>query len=163
MTATIRLRPIVKEDLDLLFRIYASTREEEMAQVPWSNSDKDKFLRMQFQLQTDHYEKHYPQARFEIILLDEEPAGRLYVDRRDKEIRIVDIALLPSFRGQGIGSSLLHELIEESDNTGKPVSIHVEQYNPAKRLYERLGFRPIGEVGVYDLMERPVAPKVSDA
>ncbi|MBS0206161.1 MAG: GNAT family N-acetyltransferase [Planctomycetes bacterium] len=155
----IRLRSIVKDDREFLYRCYASTRTEELSVVPWSDADKDQFLRMQFHAQSDHYEKHYRQAQFQVILVDEVPAGRLYVDRWPKEIRIVDITLLPAFRGHGIGSTLLQTLIEESESAGKPLSIHVEKNNPAMRLYLRLGFVPVGEVGVYDLMQRPVSSK----
>lgn len=156
MTANIRLRPIVEDDREVLYRCYASTRTEELSVVPWSNEEKDRFLRMQFHAQCEHYAKHYRTAQFQIILVDELPAGRLIVDRWEKEMRIVDITLLPPFRRQGVGSSLLQSLIDESVAAGKPITIHVEKNNPAMRLYERLGFRPIGEVGVYDLMERPV-------
>ena len=156
MAANIRLRPIVEDDRETLYRCYASTRTEELSVVDWSKDQKDRFLRMQFHAQSVHYEKHYLTAQFQIILVDEQPAGRLYVDRWEQEIRIVDITLLPAYRGRGIGSSLLQTLIEESLAAGKPLSIHVERNNPAMRLYDRLGFRPIGEVGVYDLMERPV-------
>jgi ribosomal protein S18 acetylase RimI-like enzyme len=90
-----------------------------------------------------------------VILCDDQPAGRLYVDRREKEIRIVDIALLPEFRGRGIGTSILQNLIAEAGTAGQTLTIHVEQHNPAMRLYQRLGFRMIGEVGIYHLMERP--------
>ncbi|MBC8114767.1 MAG: GNAT family N-acetyltransferase [Candidatus Saccharimonas sp.] len=156
MDSQISFRPIVEGDRETLYRCYASTRTEELSVVPWDDEAKDRFLRMQFHAQSLHYEKHYPRAQFQLILVDEQPAGRLYVDRWEKEIRIVDITLLPPFRGQGIGSSILDSLIEESAAAGKPLSIHVEKNNPAMRLYERLGFRPIGEVGVYDLMERSV-------
>ncbi|HEX6939117.1 MAG TPA: GNAT family N-acetyltransferase, partial [Longimicrobiales bacterium] len=66
-----------------------------------------------------------------------------------------DIALLPEHRGRGIGTALLEALIAEADAAGKPVSIHVEQYNPARRLYARLGFREVEDLGVYVFMERP--------
>jgi ribosomal protein S18 acetylase RimI-like enzyme len=89
-----------------------------------------------------------------VIVADGEPAGRLYVARWEDEIRIVDIALLPEFRGRGVGSALLGELIEESDAAGKPLSIHVEMNNPARPLYDRLGFEEAGEFGVYVLMRR---------
>lgn len=157
MSANVRLRPIVDADHETLFRCYASTRVEELSVVDWSEADKEQFLRMQFHAQSVHYGKHYPKAEFQLILADDEPAGRLYVDRWPSEIRIVDITLLPRYRGQGIGSRLLQDLIRESIESGKPLSIHVEQFNPAMRLYERLGFEPVGEVGVYKLMKRPVA------
>ncbi len=162
MTANIRLRPIVEDDREFLYRCYASTRIEELSVVDWSHEEKDEFLRMQFRAQSTHYEKHYLGAQFQIILVEEQPAGRLYVGRWEQEIRIIDITLLPPFRGQGTGTALLETLFAESAATGKPVSIHVEKHNPAKRLYERLGFRVIGDVGVYDLMERPVS-RIADA
>ena len=89
-----------------------------------------------------------------MIVAGGEPAGRLYVARWEDEIRIVDIALLPEHRGNGLGTSLLQELIEEADAAGKPLSIHVEQNNPARPLYARLGFEEAGEFGVYVLMRR---------
>jgi ribosomal protein S18 acetylase RimI-like enzyme len=153
-TATeITLRPITPDDEALLYRVYASTREDEMALVDWDDAQKEAFVRMQFTAQHSHYQQHYPDAAFEIIMVDEQPAGRLYVDRWPKEIRIVDIALLPEYRNAGIGTTLLKGILEEAVQSGKPVSIHVERFNPAMRLYERLGFSTISENGVYYLME----------
>lgn len=156
MSANVRLRPVVDSDRETLYRCYASTRTEELSVVDWTEAQKEQFLRMQFHAQSVHYEKYYPNATFQVILVDDEPAGRLYVDRWAQEIRIVDITLLPQFRGRGVGSALLRGLIEESTTAGKPLSIHVEKQNPAMALYIRLGFRAVGEVGVYDLMERPL-------
>ena len=90
---------------------------------------------------------------FQIILQKGEPVGRLYVDRRKDEIRLIDIALLPELHGQGIGSWLLQDLMDEAKKVGKPIRIHVERFNPALRLYERLGFTHIADQGVYYLME----------
>jgi GNAT superfamily N-acetyltransferase len=151
MTA-ITLRPITPDDEEFLCRVYASTREEELALTDWDAAQKAAFLRMQFAAQHRYYQDNYRQTTFDVILADGEPIGRLYVARWAKETRIVDIALLPDYRNAGIGSGLLHELMTEAAAAGKPVSIHVEQYNPAMRLYLRLGFVPIGEHGVYLLM-----------
>lgn len=156
MSANVRLRPVVDTDREVLYRCYASTRAEELSVVDWTDAQKEQFLRMQFHAQSVHYDKYYPNATFQLILVDDEPAGRLSVDRWAKEIRIVDITLLPPFRGRGVGGALLQALIDESTAAGKPLSIHVEKQNPAMALYRRLGFRAVGEVGVYDLMERPV-------
>jgi ribosomal protein S18 acetylase RimI-like enzyme len=147
-------RPIEPDDQELLFRIYASTRVEEMAQVNWSDQEKEAFLRMQFNAQTQHYGKAYSgDVSFQLILIGEQPVGRLYLHRTDEEIRIVDISLLPESRGQGIGSAILKELLAEAAAAGKPVRIHVERNNPALKLYERLGFYRIGDTGIYYLME----------
>jgi ribosomal protein S18 acetylase RimI-like enzyme len=133
--------------------VYASTRAEELAVTDWSEEQKTQFLRQQFTAQDAHYRAHYPSAEFSVIEREGLPIGRLYVDRWTKEIRIMDIALLPEHRGAGIGTTLLRELQEEARAAGKSLSIHVEKFNPALRLYERLGFRPIEDKEVYLLME----------
>jgi len=149
----ITLRPIIPSDQDFLYRVYASTREEELEQVNWNEAQKTAFIRMQFNAQHRYYAENYPQAKFQIILLNGEPAGRLYVDWRKAEIRIIDITLLPAFRGQGIGSRLLNEILAEGQARGMPVTIHVERFNPALRLYKRLGFQQIQDKEVYYLMK----------
>lgn len=154
--AGVSLRPIRDEDREFLFRVYAGTREEELAPIPWTPEQKDTFLRMQFDAQHAYYQEHYAGSDFLVILVGGEPAGRLYLARWAKEHRIVDIAVLPEHRNRGIGTGLLHGIIAEADRAGKPVSIHVEMHNPVRRLYDRLGFVPIEERGMYLLMERPV-------
>ncbi len=134
--------------------MYASTRQQELAQTGWSESQKETFLRQQFETQSSYYHEHYSEASFDVILADGRPVGRLYVARWSEQIRIVDIAVLPEYRGAGIGTKLLEDLISESEASGKPLSIHVERFNPALRLYERLGFRAVADKGVYYLMER---------
>jgi ribosomal protein S18 acetylase RimI-like enzyme len=146
-------RPITSDDEALLYRIYASTREEEMALVDWDDAQKAAFLIMQFTAQHRYYQEHYPHAAFDVILVNGQPAGRLYVDRWPEEIRIVDITLLPEYRNAGLGTILLKGILEEAAQAGKRVSIHVERFNPAMHLYERLGFSTVGEHGVYYLME----------
>jgi ribosomal protein S18 acetylase RimI-like enzyme len=153
MENQITFRPIRPEDEALLYQIYANTREEELAQVPWDTAEKEAFLRMQFNAQHQYYQEQFPHAAFQIILRDDRPIGRLYVNRRPDVIHLIDIALLPANRNRGIGTSLLKELLAEASEVGKPVRIHVEHFNPALRLYERLGFSQIGDHGVYYLME----------
>jgi ribosomal protein S18 acetylase RimI-like enzyme len=155
MSAAISLRPVGPGEEAFLYRVYASTREEELALTGWDAPQKEAFLRMQFHAQHRYYQEQFPDASFQIILRDGAPAGRLYLGRWASEIRIIDIALLPEHRNAGIGSALLGEILAEADRAGKPVSIHVERFNPALRLYERLGFTRAGDNGVYYLLERP--------
>jgi GNAT superfamily N-acetyltransferase len=145
-------------DRAFLARVYASTRAEELAQLDWPGEAKVAFLEQQFAAQDAHYRQHYTGASFDVVVDDGADVGRLYVDRWEREIRIMDIAILPDFRGRGIGSRLLASLIEESEGSGKPLTIHVERMNPALTWYERLGFRQSEDRGVYLLMERPPAP-----
>jgi ribosomal protein S18 acetylase RimI-like enzyme len=149
----ISLRPVSSSDRDFLLQVYASTREEELRLVDWSADQKAAFVRMQFEAQDAYYREHYHPATFDVIEIDGEPVGRLYVARWEDEIRIIDIALLPEHRGRGIGTRLLEELLAEGAETGKRVSVHVELNNPARTLYERLGFVPVAEHGLYVLME----------
>lgn len=158
MPVEIRLRPAGDDDLPLLYRVYAGTRTDELAPVPWSDEQKAAFLRFQFDAQHRYYREHFPDAAYDVIEAGGEPVGRLYVDRRPDEIRLIDIALLPEHRRRGLGGRLLAELLDEARRAGKPVRIHVETSNPALSLYRRLGFTEVEEQGVYYLMEwRPKA------
>ena len=150
-----RLRPVADADRAFLVELYGSTREEELAQVEWDDAVKRAFVEQQFTAQDAHYRANYPGATLDVIEVDGSPAGRLYVHRGPSDIRIMDIALAPAFRGRGIGTSLLRSLMDEADASGRKLSIHVEMNNPARSLYDRLGFKPAGEHGVYVLMERP--------
>ena len=148
------LRPVCLDDEAFLFQVYAGTRAEEMAVVPWNAEQKQAFLQMQFEAQRRAYQQQFPEAEYRIILRDGVDAGRLIVDRSDDEsILLIDIALLPEHRNAGIGSSLIRDLQAEAAQEEKPLRLHVENFNPAFRLYERLGFTKIAETGLYWLME----------
>ena len=150
------LRPAGPDDRPFLERLYASTRSEELAVVPWDDAQKTAFLRFQFDAQDRHYRAHFAAARFDVIQYRGQPVGRLYVDRMEREIRVLDIALLPEHRGGGIGGALISQLIAEAQREHKALVLHVEQLNRAQRLYQRLGFRVTpSETGVYARMEWP--------
>lgn len=152
VTHAIALRAIEPGDEPFLARVYGSTREEELNQVTWEPGHREAFLSQQFAAQHQYYREVYPAAAFQIVLRDGEPAGRLYVSRGAEEVRIIDIALLAEHRNVGIGTTLLRELMAEAAAAGKRLTIHVERFNPALRLYERLGFRLIEDKGVYLLL-----------
>jgi ribosomal protein S18 acetylase RimI-like enzyme len=151
--AAVTLRPATDADRAHLLAVYASTREEELAQVAWAEGQREAFVQLQFDLQDTQYRRNNPEGTFDVVEVDGRPAGRLYVDRRADDIRIVDVALLPAFRGAGIGQRLVEGVLAEARATDRRVSIHVEVHNPAARLYERLGFVAVSERGVYRLME----------
>jgi ribosomal protein S18 acetylase RimI-like enzyme len=149
----VALRPVRASDEPFLLCVYAGTRAEELAAVPWTPEQKAAFVAQQFAAQTAHYAQHYPGMSADVIVIDDVPAGRLLVDRLDEEILMVDISLLPEYRGRGAGSVLLRAVLGEATAAGKRVVIHVERFNRALRLYERLGFRAVGDHGVYLRME----------
>ena len=84
---------------------------------------------MQFNAQHSYYHDQFKQADFDIIEQDMLAIGRLYVDRREDEIRIIDIALLPEYRGKGIGGGIMRTLIDEATGANRSVTIHVEHNN----------------------------------
>lgn len=155
--AGVTLRPRTAEDAALLREVYASTRLEELAHVGWTRAQIDAFLASQFAAQDAHYTQHYTSCAFYVIEREGTPCGRLYLDTWQDEVRIVDISLLPAHRGTGLGTKLLEAIIAYATSIAKDVSIHVEIENPARRLYERLGFERIEEHGVYLLMRRKTA------
>jgi ribosomal protein S18 acetylase RimI-like enzyme len=156
--AGLTFRPIADADLPFLARVYASTRAEEIAVTPWTDQQKAAFLDMQFHAQHTHYQQYYPEADWLVTMRAGEDIGRLYIERWPSQHCIIDIAFLPEHRGKGLGDALLRDLMDEAAAAGKAVSIHVEKYNPAMRLYRRLGFKTEEDKGVYDLMRWTAAP-----
>ena len=149
----VSLRPVTEGDDDFIFSLYASTREQEMALVPWNAEQKSAFVRMQYEAQKRHYRAEFPGAAHDIINVDETPVGRLYLNRRGDLLHILDITLLPRLRGQGTGGLVLRRVLEEARVAGKPATIYVETFNPSLRLFERLGFRRDHEQGVQLLLK----------
>ncbi|EMI20782.1 GCN5-like N-acetyltransferase [Rhodopirellula maiorica SM1] len=154
----IAFRSIAEDDLSFLYQVYASTRAEELSLVDWDDAQKEQFLQMQFAAQHKYYQENYSDTVFDVIEVNGEPAGRLYLQRRRDEHRVVDIALLPEYRGKGIGRKIMQDILDEAGAAGLPVRIHVEHNNPAMHLYQRLGFEKIDDTGVYFLMQRLPQP-----
>jgi GNAT superfamily N-acetyltransferase len=153
---TIHLETIEVRDMPVLLEIYSSTREKELEAVPWPDETKRAFLSQQFHAQHTYYQNNYVGTDFWLLIKDEQPIGRLYVDWNlgGQSIRIIDIAILPDWRNKGIGAGILKDLMAKAKESDLPLSIHVESFNPAKKLYLRLGFEMISETnGVYHLME----------
>ena len=148
----IEFRAIHASDEGFLLGLYASSREWEFQHTLWEEAKKQAFLNSQYQLQDRHYKQVYLGAIYEIIQLDGVDIGRLSVQRRADEIRIMDLILLPAYQGRGIGQSILQNLVHEAQGGKVPVTLHVEQGNPAMQLYLRLGFRQTGVSGQHIAM-----------
>ena len=152
------LRAATHEDEHFLMQVYASTRLEELDRTPWNQTQREAFVRMQFHAQQHHYNISFPAAEYQIILLDAHPVGRLYVARLERTIRILDITILAERRNAGIGTSILAEILKESEESAKPVQIYVESFNPSLRLFERLGFSKVDASDYNFLMEWAPVP-----
>ncbi len=147
------LRAAEESDRNLLLRIYATTRQDELEGLEWSQEDKATFLYHQFTAQDQDYREQFPGCRFQIIAVEGQDIGRLYLHWRQNEIRIVDLTLFPSWRGQGLGTEILEWILNEAKSAGLTVRTRVEEFNPAQRLCRRLGFRDYQKVDNYLLMK----------
>jgi RimJ/RimL family protein N-acetyltransferase len=150
----IALRPVEEGDTDFLKDLYYSSRQHEMDLLSeWTEEMKDAFITQQFHAQDRYYRENYEKARLQVILYDHQPIGRFYTQKREDEIRIMDVIIKSGYRGAGLGTHLIRSVMEEARQGGLAVRIHVEYNNPALRLYHRLGFEKIGENGIYFLLE----------
>jgi ribosomal protein S18 acetylase RimI-like enzyme len=149
LVESVSLRPETVDDEPFLYRVYASTRVEELAATGWAEAVKDSFLRMQYAAQRSAYAASHPRASFDVVLVEGEPAGRLYVDRVPDAIQVIDIALLPKHRGRGVGTQLVRALLAEANAGGRRVTLNVVRSNRARGLYQRLGFHIVRDREVY--------------
>jgi ribosomal protein S18 acetylase RimI-like enzyme len=145
----VSLRPARAEDEIFLYQVYASTRATEMALVDWTPEQKETFLQMQSTAQLQYYRLTYPQAQYQIIARENTSIGRMIVDRSENPVLLMDIALLPEYQNNGLGTALIRDLMAEAARKNWGLRLHVETFNPAMRLYHRLGFVKTSEVGVY--------------
>ncbi len=156
MNGAVSTRPVdLPADYELLASVYRSTRQPELELLGWAEPEVAAFVNFQFEAQSRHYAAYYPRAGHSVVLVDGHAAGRLVVEHSETAVLIVDIALLPSFRGAGVGKAVVGRLTEEADRRGVPVTCHVEAGNPALRFWRRLGFVPTGGEGAYLALERP--------
>jgi ribosomal protein S18 acetylase RimI-like enzyme len=150
----LHMRPETGADTEFLLLLYLSVRWPELEATNWPDAAKHAFLQSQFQIQTQQYRANYPGMERWVVESGAGPVGRMYLLLTDAELRLVDLALLPDWRNRGVGTAQLRELGRQADKLGKPLRLHVEQHNPALRLYRRLGFEERETAGLYWLMER---------
>ena len=150
----VRLRPYHPSDQVFLQTLYATTRVREMAVAPWPEQQKTAFLRQQLTAREQHYANEHPAAASDVVTVGGRDAGRLLVDRSGGQVLVVDIALLPAYRGKGIGTTLLTRVLADAAELDLPVRLHVDPAGDARRLYLRLGFTSVSSNGVHELMER---------
>lgn len=137
------LRPATGDDLPRLQQVYADTRDEEMAGVPWPDEAKGRFLAQQFGLQHQHYLAHFPAADFLVIEHAGVVQGRYYLLRTAPDHLLIDISLVSAQRGRGLGRALIEASQAEARALGRGMGLHVLMSNGrARKLYESLGFVP---------------------
>lgn len=151
---TLNLKRVTADDDPFLLSVYASTRAQELAQVQWEPGQQEAFVKWQFEMQRREYDARFPDADYNVIEIDGQPAGRIWITRNADQIRLLDIALLPEFQNRRIGTLLVNSLIHEASISGKRLRHMVFVLNDnADRFYERLGFVVIEEMGGYKHLE----------
>ena len=155
--AGLHLRLVEAGDEAFLRALYRSIRDPELALTGWDEATKQAFADQQFEHQDRWYRQHYAGARFLVIEREGEAIGRLYLHERPRELRVMDIALVPAARNRGLGSGLLAWLQRSAAAEGRDVTLYVETFNPVRALYARLGFAEEDADGLY-LRMRWTAP-----
>lgn len=153
--SNIELRQVLPEDRAILVKIYESSREIELSMTDWGEEQRRAFAELQLEAQLRHYAEAYPEATHDLILFGGEPAGRLYMNRGNTQIAILDITVLPEYRDRGIATHLIRELAAEAKVTKRSVRVYVESFNPAQKLFIGLGFQAVEQEGINIRFELP--------
>ena len=154
MPPTYALRPVTDEDEAFLLRLYGCSRPDAELLAVSAAENFDDLVRTQFELQRRHYQTSFPDAVHEIIEIEGEPAGRIWNDWREDEVRCLDVALLPEHRSKGLGGQILEDLKAQAAQRRVVVTLSVEHWNPrARAFYERHGFAVIKSYDSHSLLE----------
>jgi GNAT superfamily N-acetyltransferase len=140
ISPNIKLRPAAPEDEEFLISVYGSTREQELAMVPWTDEQRQAFIKFQYTAQLNYYRSEFPNSEHWVIEADSKPVGRLFLDRRETQFRILDITILTAHRGKGFGEPVIRYVMNESAAVGKAVGINLDLYSTSQPIFERLGF-----------------------
>jgi ribosomal protein S18 acetylase RimI-like enzyme len=150
-------RPITQEDEAFLSHLYCTTRSD-LACLGLEDARFASLMALQFQAQHQQYlgrleHTELEHTKLNLVLLDDQPIGQLYLNLSNREIRILELAILPAYQNQGIGTVLLQELMAWAHQMGQAVTLNVLRSNDAAfRLYHRLGFKVLWEDEVSLLM-----------
>jgi ribosomal protein S18 acetylase RimI-like enzyme len=140
------MRPACREDEPLLFELFAGERRVEFAAAGVPQMQAEMLAQMQYRGRAMSYSAQFPEAEDSILIVEDgTPVGRLLVDRKSERWRVVDIAVLAEHRGRGVARKALIECQVQCAIAGTKLELEVATQNPARRLYEQLGFRVTGE------------------
>lgn len=148
-------RPESPQDDAFLRRLISETVTQELGAAAWPQPMRDHLVGLQEKVRRQTIRSTYPDAESQIIVVDGVEAGWVVVASLPGEMRLVEIMVLAEYRGKGVGSAVIREIMAVADHGGKKVRLGVNAMNPgAIRLYERLGFRRIGGDEIQHEMER---------
>ena len=150
---SVNTRPATPDDDRFLLQVYKSSRGDDLRGLGWDEDRISEFLELQYQAQRRFFEDDYQNASDEVVLVDSKPAGRLILERREHEIRCIDLGLLDAYRNQGVGTAIFRNLQDEATAANKSLRLQVIRFSRAVSLLERLGFVRTSETGTHFQME----------
>jgi len=139
----VTLRTATTKDGDFLYRLHRSAMQRYVIET-WGQWDEA--------WQSQYFYQHFNPGACQIIVFHAEDIGVICVERRPTDIFLSSIEVLPAYQGQGIGTQLITALRDEARQRGVPLSLRVLKVNPARRLYERVGFVISGKTATHYLM-----------
>ena len=140
MPIALALRPVSHADRDFIFRLFATNTAMQMGALSWEETQRDPLVEMQFRAQEQFHRTQLPDADHQLVVYGDRPVGRMIVIRTEESIHLADIALLPEYQRQGIGTELMRRLQEEAKAQSLPITAHVFMMSPAVHFYQKLGF-----------------------
>jgi ribosomal protein S18 acetylase RimI-like enzyme len=149
MSQVLTLRPARIDDQEFLYLLFYSVYLEKLHPVPMSEEEKKQLLDLMYQGFTQHYNSRAISSDDRLVLLNNESIGRIILLQTCEEIRLADLAILPQYRGRGIGSALISQVQTESVMSKRPIRLQVARFDRALRLYQRLGFYKTDAIGPY--------------
>jgi GNAT superfamily N-acetyltransferase len=158
---TLERRPAAADDEAFLRELYSTTRPD---LAGWDDAGRAGFVDLQLRAQRREWEASYPGSTDEVLVLDGEPVGRLWVAWLTDACVLVHMILRPEHRRTGLGTRIVGEVIVEADRRGVPVRVTVERTNaPSRAFCARLGFAETGGDEVYVTLERPAGLRPASA
>lgn len=139
----IELRAATQEDATFLYNLLKTTMQEVVAQI-WGWDEH---------WQREHFRENFEPGKERIIVLEGKDIGVISVEQREDEVFLSKIYILPDYQGRGIGTRLVNAVLDQAFRSGLPVTLRVLKVNPAKRLYERLGFVEVKETETHYQMK----------
>ncbi|MFP3917579.1 GNAT family N-acetyltransferase [Lysinibacillus telephonicus] len=159
MPLVLKVVNCTSEDESFMYKLFVSTRIQEFTLLHLSEKQIQSLLKMQYDAQKNSFHTRFPNATYEMIYLEGVRIGRMITDKKRHCIHLVDISLLPEYRGKGYGTEIIKTIQKVAIMERMDVTLYVLQGNPAQNLYERCGFYVIEKVDPYLAMRFDVVQK----
>lgn len=136
------LRQATEADYAFLFHLHQASMKDYVT-LTWGWDEA---------VQQTLFRERFAPARCQMVVVEGREVGVLAVQHQSDTLFLANLQLLPDYQKQGLGTAIIQMLLGQASQQGIPVTLQVLKVNPARHLYERLGFRVIGETATHYLM-----------